>query len=109
MADSRMFEVAQELLRIAREGKAPWEQSSESSYRADVRGITLRISRSAPADYLLTLINDKGEDVESLYVSTTDRDNPAYPVLREIFSLARGQALDVEADLQIALDLLRST
>lgn len=109
MPESKMIEVAQELLRISREGKARWEPRTANSYQASFRRSTLAIFRSAAADYLLTLINDSGEDVESLYVSTAERDNRAYPVLGEIYQLARGQALDVEGNVEIALDELRST
>ncbi len=107
MAESRMKEVAQELLRIAKEGKAKWEERTPNSYKVIFRGITLVIFRSGASDYLLTLMNEKGEDIDSLYADTGDRDSPSYPILREIYQLARGYAPD--ADVSTALEVLRST
>lgn len=109
MADSKMIELAQELLRVSKAGNAKWEARTANSYKVGFRDFSVFIFRSGASDYLLRLINDKGEDVDSLYVSTGDRDSPAYLLLREIYDLARGQAVDVEGNISKALDFLRST
>jgi hypothetical protein len=109
MADSRMIELAQELLRVSKAGNAKWEARTANYYKASFRDFALFIFRSDAGDYLLTLRNDKDEDVDSLYVSTGDREHPAYLLLRDIYALARGQAVDVEGNISRALDFLRST
>jgi hypothetical protein len=52
-------------------------------------------------------MNDKGEKVDSLYADTVIKDSPAWPVLSNIYELARGQAND--QDVNTALEVLRST
>ena len=79
-----------------------------NSYEASFPRMSFVIFRSGAADYLFRLINDEGEDVDSLYVATGDREHPAYLLLREIYALARGQAVDVEGNINKALDFLKS-
>lgn len=107
MAETRMIEVAEELLRVAREGKAPWKARGSGLFEVSFGDMSLVIFRTGAADYLLKLVNDRGEDVESLYVDTSKRNNAAYALLREIFELARGEALDIEGNIDKALEYLK--
>jgi hypothetical protein len=107
MAETRMIELAEELLRVAKAGKASWKGRGPGLFEVTFPNMSLVIFRSGAADYLLKLVNDRGEDVESLYVDTGNRDKPAYPLLREIFELACGQAIDIEGDIDKALDYLK--
>ena len=109
MPETKMMEIARQLARVSQEGKVTWESRTPNSYRANFPEMSLQIFRTSAADYLLTLTNEKGEDVESLYISTSDRDQPQYSLLREIYNLARGQSLDIEGNIEQALDFLTST
>ena len=109
MAESRMDEVAQELLRKSKDGKLQWEESGKrGSYRVIFPDVVLAISRDFPteedSDLTLELISEAGRVIDSL--ETTPED-PMHSTLSQMFDLAQQGIRDSGIDK--ALDYLKRT
>lgn len=107
MSESKMIEVAKELLQRARAGKVDWEKTSSNDLlRVKFPDVELRIYRLGSIGYNLSLLNQAGREVDSLQAS---RNAPAHAILQEIFNLARSQVLDVEGNVNKVLDYLKES
>jgi hypothetical protein len=108
MSESKMIEVAKELLQRARVGKVDWEKTSSNDLlRVKFPDVELRIYRSANI-YTLALLNQAGTEVDNI-IALPSRDAPTHAILQEIFNLARNQILDVESNINKVLDYLKES
>lgn len=119
MAEPRMNELAEELLRRSRERKVPWEEGlrGEGHYRVVFPDGTLILTRGARVvkygespgefqeypEYQLALLSDTGRIIGSL---TPEPDDPMYLALVEISNLAGNYVRD--RGINKALDFLKS-
>ena len=110
MPESRMNEVAQELLSQSRDHNVTWEDSAtKGSYRVFFPDVVLVISRSyrsleESSNLLLELMNDSGRVVDCL---DTTSEEAMHSVLSEIFDLAEQHVRDTGVNK--ALDYLKRT
>ena len=109
MPESRMNEVAQELLSQSSGHKVGWEETSRrGSYRVVFPDVVLIISRTYPtleeSELSLELMGETGRVVDSL---DTQPEDDMYAVLIQIFDLA-GQHVR-ELGINKALDYLKQT
>ena len=133
MAQSKMGELVDQLLRRARGGKLDWHKGVYSnSYVVDFPDISLSIREIRDNVFLFTLINDEGDGIESLRGRSPDPSgevvgdlqgddgieslqglspDPSGEVvgdlLREIHNIARRQTFDVDGNIDKALEYLR--
>jgi len=97
MPESRMTEVAQELLSNSRDHNVAWEDgATRGSYRVFFPDVVLTISRIYPSleessDLRFELMNDTGRVIESL---DTTPEETMHSVLSEIFDLAEQHVRD---------------
>ena len=104
MQESKMIELANELLRSARSGNLAWEEDSEEDgYTVDFPDVSLSIV-SQGNNFALELINAEGETIESLRSAVAPQ---VWETLKEIFELARRQAWDIDGNISKALQYLR--
>ena len=106
---SKMVELAGQLLDSARAGKVKWAQGvGNDSYSANLPDVSLGITRRQPMlgarTYSLELINNKGDMIE--YISSYESEDE-YNVLAEIHDLARRYVLDIDGNIDKALEFLR--
>ena len=103
MAEPRMAEVADQLLLRARARKLGWREGvSPNSYVVDFPDISLSI-KETPDKFVLTLIDDHGNEVahiDGIFQKT-------YNILEEIYNIARRQTLDIDGNIDKALEYLR--
>ncbi len=104
MAESKMEELAQQLLRSAKGGTIQWSEGVGESYGVHFPDISLLIKDQGTGIFELTLINGVGEKVESL---RSYRDYPIGQTLREIHDIARRQMSDIDGTIDKALEYLR--
>ena len=108
MAESRMNEIARELLRLSKANKLAWEQATikENEYRVFFPDIGMSISNYyGGADYYrLALINDTGRVINHLEMSLADLESEPhesvgeiYDTLQEIYELAKSYVQDAGA------------
>ena len=106
---SKMVELAGQLLDSARAGKIKWSQGvGSNSYSANLPDVSLVITRRdirPPRTYFLELVNNEGEMIESLSPYTSEEE---HNVLTEIHDLARRYVLDIDGNIDKALDYLRN-
>ncbi len=110
MQQPKMVQLAQQLLETARAGKVKWREGLASdSYTASLPDISLIITRTmlSPLEgYRLDLVNDKGKIIESISHELSD-PLPRGQSLREIHDLARRDVLDIDGNIDKALEYLR--
>ena len=105
MAESRMNEVARELLRLSKANKLAWEQATikENEYRVffPEMGMSISNDEGVTGYYRLALINDTGRVVNCLEVNRagTVREphgstREIYDTLQEIYELAKSYVQD---------------
>tara|TARA_B100000315_G_C14066824_1_gene358781 strand:- start:44 stop:373 length:330 start_codon:yes stop_codon:yes gene_type:complete len=109
MPESRMFEVAQELLIRARDHKVSWEETSwRGTYRVVFPDVVLTIPRTYPtledSGLSLKLMSETGRVVDSLDI---EPDNDGYAALSQIFDFAEQYVRDTGVNK--ALHYLKST
>ena len=109
MPESRMNEVAQELLSQSSGHKVSWEETSRrGSYRVVYPDVVLIISRTYPtledSELSLELMGETGRVVDSL---DTQPEDDMYAVLGQIFDLAEQHVREI--GINKALDYLKQT
>jgi hypothetical protein len=105
MDESRMLEVAKELLNRSKEGKIKWEGGPfGNSYMVKFPDLRIIISREVN-DYVLSLVNEKDRITDSL--SSTSFEFTTKEVLQEIYDSARRQVLDIPSSIDKTLEYLR--
>jgi hypothetical protein len=105
MVESRMLELAEELLNRSKSGKVKWEEGPfRNSYTVKFPDIETIISREVDF-YVLNLVNDRRTITASLTPPT--RDASVNEVLREIYDLARSKVLNTPNSIDKALEYLR--
>ena len=110
MPESRLNEVAQQLLDQSIDHKVAWEEAGRTdSYRVFFPDIVLAISRIQPSlgrdsDLRLELMSDAGRVIDSL---ETTPEGEMHSILGQIFDLAEQHVLD--AGINKALDYLKRT
>ena len=107
--ESKMFELARQLLASSQAGKVKWEEGINSnSYTANLPEISLIITRTSREDlgYRLNLIDGKGRTIESL-TSEVRLPRQNHDIMREIHDLARRSVMDVDENIDKALEYLR--
>ena len=113
MQQPKMIELARQLLETSRAGKVMWGEGLHSdSYRADLPNVSLVITRTRfdPEAYRLDLFDDKGRKIESLAADPLDHPFPDHPeeeVMRLIHDIARRHVLDIDQNIDKALEYLR--
>lgn len=98
-----MNEIAEELLRLSREGKLKWEQTvRDDRYRIDFPDVSLAIAKVDVFEcYQLDLVNETGAIIDTL---ATPFESPSFE-LKEIYELAETYVR--EAGINRALDYLK--
>jgi hypothetical protein len=105
MNEAKMIELAEELLRSAKAGKLHWKEGvRKESYAVDFPDMSILIARRPVGIFRLTLLNDRGEAVESL---SSDLMDNTTKTLQKIYNIAQQQALDVTGDIEKALTYLK--
>ncbi len=112
MQQSKMIELANQLLETAQAGKVMWGEGLNSdSYRADLPNVSIVITRTQPDPeaYRLDLIDGKGRKIESLATDTLSYIDsiPQRQALRQIHDIARRHVLDIDQNIEKALEYLR--
>jgi hypothetical protein len=121
MAETRMNELAEELLQRSRDGKVPWEEkprgrrSEPDGYQVvfpdgaliltrteELRGESLEKLEEIVV-YRIDLLGDTGRIIDTL---THKPEEPMYQTLAEIFDLAEAYVRDT--GISKALDFLKS-
>ena len=108
--ENKMIELADQVLRSTRAGKLNWQEGvRRNSYTVHFPDISLSIVENRDRLLTLELINDKGTVIETL--SRHDlgdfgdsEDDGAK--LREIYDIARRQAVDVDGTIGKAIEYL---
>jgi hypothetical protein len=109
MPESRLSEVAQELLRQSGKHKVDWEDTGRrASYRVVSPDVVLAISRVQPvleedSELRLELMNETGRVIDSV---ETSHEDPMHLILSQIFELAEQHVRDI--GINQALDYLKS-
>ena len=107
MAESRMVEVAEELLRRSEAGDLSWEAPFTSNfYTVNLQDISLVIFNPGRDEYLLTLRDYVGKEIESYHA---EPGTAGFQTLAQLFEVARRQALDVEGNIDKALEYLKGS
>ena len=125
MTSARMVEVANELLRLSKSQKLPWEESmGKKQYRVIFPDLGFRINGDDISGYHLFLIGETGQVIDSLHSSESDIDtmlsgkssSPSeelslqHRLLREIYQLAKIYVRDEkDAGISKALEFLKKT
>ncbi|MDA1219242.1 MAG: hypothetical protein O2909_07355 [Chloroflexi bacterium] len=105
MTESKMLELAEEVLAQSKAGKVKWEEiTNTDAYGVKFPDIGLGIVRISGAEYLLQLRDIGGKLLDSL---SGRRGSEEYNMLQEIYNLARGEALSVEENIDKALNYLK--
>jgi hypothetical protein len=109
MAESRMGELASQLLGSARARRLDWHEGvTKGSYVVDFPDISLSIRDLMGGTFALTLINDEGYEIESIQGISSDLFGDTLgTVLEEIYNIARRQTFDIEGNIDKALEYLR--
>ena len=120
MAESRMDEVASELLRLSRDGKLQWEKSiRKNEYRVVFPDMSFSIRQLDWGSYQLNLIGETGQPIDSLdseidgvladQFGESDpdpkEDNAQHEQLKTIYQSAENYVRDV--GIAKALELLK--
>ncbi len=101
MPESKMNEVAEQLLRQSKEHKVSWaETGSRVAYRVHFPDIALTITRVSSSlgevsDMRLELMSDGGRVIDSL---DTAHENPMHSTLNQIFEIAQQDIRDSGID-----------
>ena len=105
MVESRMAELAEELLNRSKAGKVEWEEGPfRNSYSVKFPDIEIVISREGEF-YVLNLVNDKRTITASFTPAT--HDTSASEMLRDVYELARSKVLNTPTSIDKALEYLR--
>jgi hypothetical protein len=105
MERSQMEEIADQLLKNAREGKVEWVNSPHrDAYQVKVPDGSLVIMRLDSQAYRLDLNDDQGNSLESL---ASYDPRPQNLILREIHDRARRHVLDLDQVFDKTLEFLR--
>ena len=105
MQESKMIELANELLRNARAGKLDWEEDSEDDgFTIDFPDVSLSIVNQGDSIFTLQLINDEGDVIEEISASQV---HPTGKTLQEIYDLAKRQVWNIDGNIDKALGYLR--
>ena len=105
MAESGMLELAQELLSSSKAEKIEWGAYGPDRFKVDIPNMTIMVSRLG-REYSLRLDNSDGVLLDTLY-SESPIGDPTHPILRELFELARKQTLNVDENINKALQFLK--
>ena len=107
MDNTRMMNLAEELLERAQSGKITWEAGAmRNAYGVTLPDMTITISREGPL-YTLSLLGEDQRTIDRLYSSKTY--DPAFRLLQEIYDLARGRtAPRRDENVEKAVGYLRS-
>ena len=106
MQDTRMYELANELLRRSKSKKLQWKQTvrDDAKYRLNFPDVTIEISRDAfngnDWRYQLTLINETGVIVDTISWRPSDTATKD-PGLQDVFELAEAYSRDGTIDRAI--------
>lgn len=104
MQESKMVELADQLLRSTRARKLDWDEGIEkNSFTVHFPDVSLSIVNSVSGFFTLELINDEGDVIETL---PSRPGNTAYDTLREIYDMARRQVLDIDGTINKAIEYL---
>lgn len=107
MEESKMGELAKQLLNSAKARKLNWEEGTRSnSYMVDFPDVTLSISAGHEDFFTLELINQDGTVVETLSLSVSF--HLGGHILEEIYDIARHHVLDVDGTIDKALEYLKA-
>ena len=108
MNDSRMIQLAGELLRRAKLGKVCWEVGEmRNSYWVTLPDMALIISREG-ALYTLSLVGDDRRIIDRLY--SAKALDPEFQMLQGIYDLARGRTLPSSGEtVERAMGYLKSS
>ena len=105
MEEAKMIELAEQLLLRAQAGGLEWaEGTRDNDYMVEFPDISLAIRARERGYYVLELINNVGDEIESL-------DSHVVPgtetILREIYGIARRKTLDIDGNINKALEYLK--
>jgi len=108
MNESRMIQLAEELLRRAKVGKVAWEVGEmRNSYRVTLPDMALVINREG-ALYTLSLVDDDRRIIDRLY--SAKAYDPEFQLLQGIYDLARGRTLPSSGEtVERAMGYLKSS
>jgi len=108
MNESRMIQLAEELLRRAKIGKVAWEVGEmRNSYGVTLPDMALIISREG-ALYTLSLVGDDRRIIDRVYSAKTF--DPEFQLLQGIYDLARGRTLPSPGEtVERAIGYLKSS
>ncbi len=105
MNQSRMAELANQLVSSARRGKLVWKEGLQrNSYVVRMPEVSLTIVDKGDFWLALELTNQQGDVVD--FLSSFD-DRGAEPTLREIYNIARRSVLNADQNIDKALEYLR--
>lgn len=114
--EQKMIELVDRLLRNTKAGKLKWQEAvKRDSYVVHFPDVSLRIARNSrnvsSVSFTLELINQEGTEIETL--SRYDLGDFGDPEddgakLREIYDVARRQALDIDGTIDKAIEYLGS-
>ena len=104
MQESKMIELADQLLRSARAGKLNWREGTKrDSYAVYFPDVSLSIVERLNSLFSLELINDEGDVIETLSSRSYE---PIGTKLQEIYDMARRQVLDIDGTIEKAIEYL---
>jgi hypothetical protein len=108
MANDRMAEIVKLLLQKTRDGSVQWEMTPVGGqFQAPFTKYSVLL-RGGPDTPYLMLNNERGEVVEDLS-SITSVNLGVFDHLRELYVMARRQALGTDRALDEMLNILRTT
>ena len=112
MSDKKIIDVANKLLGISKKRELKWSRDrfTEDKFSVDFPDSSVSISRTPSGDYIISVLNDLGTEVESLRTSKKTERNPRetgdpvkipkeYYTFEELFGIARRSALKPDAVL----------
>lgn len=105
MPESKMIDIAGELLRRSSAGDLHWEKwDARDSYRVELQDLSLVIYSARRDEYLLSLRDLSGEVIESIYAES---GQTGFETLQAIFEIARRESLDIKGKIDQALAYLK--
>ena len=110
--EAKMVDIATKLLEKSKKGKLAWSSDlvMENRFSVDFPGTSVSISRTRSKDYMLSVLNELGTEVDTLHAPNKPERDPRpsgqavripdyYYTLKELFEVARRTALKPDAVL----------
>ena len=106
MADTKILEIAEKLLKRTRNGEVNWRETVDSNeFIVSFPTQTLAIEETVSGRYQISLVNERGNTIESLRFPGSQAIEGG-EILQDLFELARRKALQIDIRLDEALNAL---